>query len=121
MKGSDTPDAFEIPICERYFTDDKMSKVFGLMITIAIIVFNLILKQVIIQTVSWVGYSSRSEELTRITNWVFVAQFFNTGFLLLLVNANMTEHQPKFITSNLKGTFYDYEPHWYAQVGKTIV
>ena len=80
------------------------------MITVIILVFNLILKQTIITMVSWVGYDTRSEELSRITNWVFMAQFFNTGFLLLLVNANMTEHQPEFFTKNFRGTYYDYEP-----------
>jgi len=53
---------------------------------------------------------------------VFYAQFFNTGLLLTLVNANMTEHKPKFITQFFySGKFRDYEPQWYANVGKMIV
>lgn len=53
---------------------------------------------------------------------MFIAQFFNTGILLLLVNANMTEHSPKFITQYISsGKFYDYVPMWYQQVGGTIV
>lgn len=75
----------------------------------------------IIALISWVGYDTRSEELTRITNWVFMAQFFNTGFLLLLVNANITEHSPKYLTKHFANSFYDYEPQWYANVGKMIV
>jgi hypothetical protein len=68
------------------------------MITFTIIAFNLVLKMVIIKLVTWVGYDTNSESLTKITNWVFIAQFFNTGWLLTLVNSNMTEHDPKFIT-----------------------
>lgn len=83
------------------------------MITIVIILFNVILQQSIISLVSWIGYDTRSQELTKITNWVFMAQYFNTGFLLLLVNANMTEHSPKVITSAFQGPFYDYGQQWY--------
>ena len=56
------------------------------------------------------------------TNYVFFAQFFNTGFLILLVNANLSEHEPKHLTQYLsKGQFYDYQPDWYLKVGKLIV
>lgn len=91
------------------------------MITMVIVGFNMVLREVIIYLVTWVGYDTRSEQLTRITNWVFIAQFFNTGFLLLLVNANITEHKPKIFTKYFNNTFYDYEPQWYAVVGKMIV
>jgi len=82
---------------------------------------NLILKTVIIKGITWVGEDTNSEQLSSITNGVFVAQFFNTGILLVLVNGNMTEHSPKFITKFIKGTFYDYMPDWYANVGFKIV
>ena len=80
------------------------------MITVIIIMFNQILTLTIIRLVTWIGYDTRSEELTKITNWVFIAQWFNTGFLLLLVNANMTEHNPAFFTKYFRGPFYDYSP-----------
>lgn len=60
--------------------------------------------------------------MTTITNYVFFAQFFNTGFLILLVNANMKEHEPKFLTQYItKGSFYDYSPQWYTTTGKLII
>lgn len=52
---------------------------------------------------------------------MFAAQFFNTGILLLLINGNMTEHSPHFITKNIQGPFYDYMPDWYTNVGAKIV
>jgi len=82
----------------RYFNDIKKSKILGLLITVTIIAVNLILKTTIVFLVKWVGEDSQSQQLTSITNGVFYAQFFNTGLLLTLVNANMTEHKPKFIT-----------------------
>jgi len=50
-----------------------------------------------------------------------MAQFFNTGFIILLVNANLTEHEPVEFTKLIKGPFYDYMPQWYIDVGMKIV
>jgi hypothetical protein len=33
----------------------------------------------------------------------------------------MTEHEPKFITKNINGPYYDYMPEWYSEVGSKIV
>ena len=71
-----------------------MSAILGTSISFIIIAVNLILKTVIIKLITWIGEDTVSEQLSSITNGVFYAQFFNTGILLLLVNANMTEHQP---------------------------
>lgn len=75
-----------------------------------IIAINLILKSVIIKGITWVGEDTNSEQLSSITNGVFFAQFFNTGILLLLVNGNLTEHPPYFLTKYFRGPFYDYMP-----------
>lgn len=39
----------------------------------------------------------------------------------MLVNGNLTEHGPHFITKYVKGPFYDYQPMWYSDVGFKIV
>ena len=54
------------------------------------------------------------------TRGVFLAQFANTGFVILLVNANLTEHFPKEITVLFQGPYYDYMPMWYLDVGLKI-
>jgi len=86
-----------------------------------IIGFNIILKNIIIAAIKWVGEDTNSEQLSSITNGVFVAQFFNTGILLLLINGNMSEHWPHFLTDRVTGPFYDYYPQWYSNVGSKIV
>ena len=86
-----------------------------------IIAVNLVLKKLIIAGITWVGEDTNSQQLSSITNGVFVAQFFNTGILLLLINGNMTEHSPSFLTKNIQGPFYDYMPDWYTNVGSKIV
>jgi len=55
------------------------------------------------------------------TNGVFLVLFLNTGFLLTIANANLTEHPPHFITKHFVGPYYDYEPEWYAAVGFLIL
>ena len=52
---------------------------------------------------------------------MFYALFFNTGILITLVNANLTEHEPKFLTKYVSGLYYDYSPEWYQNVGEKIV
>jgi len=64
----------------------------GLAIAIFIVVINLVLQRIIIALVDWIGEDTHSQQLETITNLVFLAQFFNTGLLMLLINANMTEH-----------------------------
>ena len=52
---------------------------------------------------------------------MFFAQFFNTGFLILIVNANMKEHDPSEFTKYFDGPFTDYMPQWYIDVGLKIL
>lgn len=59
--------------------------------------------------------------LANVTNGVFTALYLNTGFLLTMANANLTEHPPHFITNNFKGPHHDYGPEWYAEVGFLIL
>ena len=86
-----------------------------------IIGINYILKHCIRFLIEWVGEETYSQQLASIVNGVFIAQFFNTGFLLLFVNANMTEHSPHFLTKYLNRQFYDYMPNWYKVVGYKLI
>jgi hypothetical protein len=97
-----------------------MGKLIGGGVSFIIVIINLILKIVIIASITWVGEDTNSEQLSSITNGVFAAQFFNTGILLVLVNANLSEHDPLFVTKYIKGPFYDYMPIWYAEVGENL-
>jgi hypothetical protein len=93
----------------------------GYSISFLIIFINLILKKVIIGLITWVGEDTLSEQIASITGGVFYALFFNTGILITLVNANLSEHQPKIITKYINGLYYDYSPDWYQNVGEKIV
>ena len=88
-------------------------------ITVIIIVVNVILKKTTIGLITWIGYDTFSELMTRITNGVFIVLFFNTGLLLLLVNANLSEVH--ILSSIFDGKYFDYSPQWYAAVGSVLV
>ena len=89
-------------------------------IMVVIITINLILKYTIIYLITWIGYDTHSELMTKITNGVFIGLFFNTGILLTLSNSNLSDvSDPLAMIFNK--TFFDYSPEWYATVGSTIV
>jgi hypothetical protein len=73
-----------------------------------------------ISMITWIGYDTHSEQLTKITNGVFLAQFFNTALVLLLVQANFSETFT-FASSIFNGVFPDYIPRWYAVTGDAFV
>lgn len=54
-----------------------------------------------------IGYESRSVELDQTTVVTFVAQFFNTAFVPMIANANVTE-QPLFGWLPGRGTVADF-------------
>jgi len=58
--------------------------------------------------------------MSKITNGVFVALFFNTGILLLLTNANLSDISG-WLGNVFKSRYYDYSPQWYSKVGSVLV
>jgi len=98
-------------LCKVYNKDAFMSKILGTSVAFFIVIVNTILKIFIIKLIEWIGEDTFSKRLTSITNMVFIAQFFNTGILLLLVNANLSEHSGiPFYKIVSFGQFYDYAP-----------
>ena len=53
--------------------------------------FNYILRTVCIKLVDWIGYDTETMRLSKTTSVTFWVQFFNSGILLLLINANLSE------------------------------
>lgn len=110
----------EFTVCQDYFDSAFTTLILTNGIMVLIIAINYILKMVTISMITWIGYDTHSELMTKITNGVFVALFFNTGILLLLTNANLSDVSG-FLGGIFSGTYYDYSPQWYATVGATLV
>lgn len=90
------------------------------LITGIIVAINMVIKNITISLITWIGFDTHSEQLTKITNGVFIGQFFNTAILLLLVYANLTSSSLP-LAQNFSGPFNDYTDKWYAIVGSQIV
>ena len=112
---------FEGAICKIYEDDKLNSMILGKSVSFIIIGVNVILKLVTIKLAEWVGHDTHSAQRSFITNMVFMAQFFNTGILILIVSANLREHEPFEFTRNFDGQYTDYVPDWYVDVGLTIL
>jgi len=58
--------------------------------------------------------------MTKITNGIFVAQFFNTGLIYLLVYANFSDTIPA-LSKWFRGPYLDYDSSWYSTVGGSLL
>jgi hypothetical protein len=117
----DNGQTYRAKMCAYYNHETLIATISGSSVSFFIVALNLILKKIIIKLIHWVGEDTLSQQLSSIANYVFAAQFFNTGLLLMLINANMTEHKPYFLTRYFKGNYYDYSVNWYYNVGEVIV
>ena len=113
----------EEPICQEYLTSKFWTFCITNGVTVFIVVINLILKMITIELIHWIGYDTYSELMTKITNGVFLALFFNTGILLLLVYANLSEVSLGLfgLAKIFQGPYPDYTSDWYKIVGGTLV
>lgn len=110
----------KVALCDQYFGDEDMSEALSSGIPFVIIGVNLIMKTLIVALIKWIKEDTCSVQYSSMTSGVFIAQFFNTGILLLLVNANMSEFD-YFPTRYVKaGNYHDYMPEWYSDVGQKI-
>ena len=110
----------KIPVCQDYFDSQFTTLILTNGITVIIIAINYLLKMFTIMLITWIGYDTHSELMTKITNGVFIALFFNTGILLILTNSNFSDVS-SWLTAIFHGTYYDYSPLWYANVGSILV
>ncbi|CDW85661.1 UNKNOWN [Stylonychia lemnae] len=107
-------------ICRQYYIDYWLSFISSSAVQYMIIGINFVLRLVIIKLIIFIGKDTESEQTKLITNGVFVVQFFNTAFLLLLVNANMTE-QAKWLGIFFNGRIGDFNTYWFSDIGKTLI
>lgn len=106
-------------ICE-YYADQVMSVyLWTTALSYLLIGINYILRTVCIMLVDWIGFSTETVRLSKTTTVTWIVQFFNSAFLLLMVNADMSE-QP--ITFGLTtGSLPDFNTAWFRSVGDIIV
>jgi len=88
-----------------------------LAVSLIIVAFNFILRKAIIWLVVWTGRKTISLQMATILKFLFVSQFFNTAFLLLLVHTNLENSHVPFIKRVFNGEHPDFTMEWYFKVG----
>lgn len=69
--------------------------------------------------IQWIGFPTQTEELSWITTGVFYTQFFNTAFLLLMVNADLSEQPVTFGATS--GNIADFNMTWFNTIGNSLI
>jgi len=64
---------------------------------------------------------TKSGTMRSIKVGVFLTVFFNTGILILLSSANMSETNIPFFKSMFVSTYTDFNSEWYKDVGQIIL
>jgi len=106
-------------ICAEYLADVGTVYYWTTALSYLLIGINYILRTVCIMLVDRIGFSTETVRLSKTTSVTFWVQFFNSGFLLLLINANMSEQPFSFgLTS---GSMADFSGNWYRSVGNITI
>jgi len=93
--------------------------VMGNLLSYIIVGINYIIRTIMIMLLSWIGYSSETDKLTKITTFTFYMLFFNTAFLLMLVNADLSEQPVNFGLTG--GQYGDFNALWWKQIGNALL
>lgn len=109
----------EEPICEVYQQAAASAYFINSSLGYLVTGVNWVIRTVIITLITWIHYKTETQQLTAITLFTFLAQFFNTAFLFLFVNANMSEQPLTFGMTT--GPFTDFNTGWFKGVGNVIV
>lgn len=106
------------PICSVFYTMSLKVLFWTNALSYIIIILNMVLRETCIALIGWIGYKTETKKLIRTTLLTFYVLFLNTAFLVLLVNANMTE-QP--ISFGLSGPISDFNELWFRTTGNFLV
>ena len=116
---SDYGQADKEPICGKY--EETIASVYywTTALSYLLIGINYILRMVCIMLIDWIGYPTETERLSKTTNVTFFVQVFNSAFLLLMINADMSEQPITFWLTG--GSYGDFNGDWYRNVGNVII
>ena len=107
-------------ICFDYLISVYWSALLNQGIGIIIVFINYFCRYILIILVQWIGYATQTNLNKAITNAIFVTEFFNTGIILLLIKSNLTESGVPLMDKFFNGLYYDFDSHWYDDIGGAI-
>lgn len=87
--------------------------------TIAITVINMIIRDVSIVFINFIGFHTETQQTAAIFILIAVATFFNTAILMLLTNANTQYTFLRWLP--LDGSMTDLDLNWYTDIGDSLI
>mmetsp|Transcript_45340 Transcript_45340/g.33118 ORF Transcript_45340/g.33118 Transcript_45340/m.33118 type:complete len:89 (-) Transcript_45340:103-369(-) len=81
-------DKINTDFCDEFQRDQVDGMLTSQIVSNSIVVINFVLRSINMGLIGYIGYYTESEQTKVVKQAVFLTQFFNTGVLLLLTNAN---------------------------------
>jgi len=108
-------DANNEKLCQTWLKDKFTMLSITFAIVFGVIIINFVIQFIFQGLSKFEKHSTLNKQLSQRVLKVFVAQFLNTGILILLINAKIKE------ISFWQGKFTDISPLWYENVGSTLL
>jgi len=84
--------------------------------TVGIVLLNTVLKMFNVKVVEGIGYHKKGELVATMVMGVFMAQYINSGLILLLAFSDTRGTPLKFLP--IENMYRDFTDEWYQDVGK---
>ncbi|OQR84545.1 transmembrane protein [Achlya hypogyna] len=111
---------YELP-CQGYLKNYLAKNSALFLAAVTVIVVNLFLQTVLRAFADFERHTSESDRTSAMVLKLFFAQLLNTGIIVLLVNANLSNVPlPLSLSEILHGQFDDFVRQWYISVGVGI-
>ena len=108
-------------VCSEWLQDTLEGKAINISISVIINIINFVIKVILIVLIASIREDTKSAMMRSIKVGVFVTQFFNTGVLILLASANLSETKVPVLNELARGPYTDFTSEWYRDVGGIIV
>ena len=106
-------------ICSEYRASVTHTQGFEKLTAFLVVGFNFLLKMIVLVLVPKIGHKVRGQVVETIATFLFYSEFLNTGFLLLLVAADLEYSPLSFI--GLRNSHPDFDQKWYLDIGPQII
>eukprot|EP00347_Sterkiella_histriomuscorum_P019608 403340984 len=107
-------------LCYDWLTGYTITNAMIYSTAVLITILNVVITEVLIRLSRFQKFHTKTEEKASSTIKMFLIQFINTGLVILLVNAKVTEVTLPDFFPLLGGEFQDFTVEWYRVVGTTI-
>lgn len=116
----------ETEYCSAYVKGYTMQLIAAASAQGVIVLFNMVLKRVIVKVVRYERHHSASSEQKSVMKKLFLAQFFNSALILVVVDMYLPWLKKAIKGTMLSGMLFEGElddltPKWYQEVGYALV